>query len=457
MNDFEEIKNLIKAHFPSFDYNTWLADMKVEHYREKILTINTASYFKKLKIEEKYLDEIFKVVVNTLPDLERIEVNFGKSDSSTPKEVFSGENGSKSKDNSFKKPIHKEQELSLPKDRKKDDRKKDNLVLEENTFDNFLVYPENQLAFDFSEKVIEKIGYINPLYIFGKVGVGKTHLSQAIYHQIRKMFSFYRMKYINPNDFVSEYRNALKFKQDRNFRINYRSLDILFIDDIQFFMGKEKSSQEFFDIFNAIFRPNKQMIFCSDREPSELDQIDDRLKSRLSAAVILELKSPEKDSRKKILKHFNQKLKTGLNDEVIDFLAENLEGDVRKIKGAIKSISFFQEVSPRPITIQFCEQNFNHLFKNRKRISSRELLEKVSKINQISIKELTTPNNTPNLKKIRNITIYLLRKNTDLSLKSIGELMGGITAASVLYTTNSISKKRKLDSTIDNIIEKTFS
>ena len=441
MNIFETIKNEIKSKFSDLEYKIWLADIDFVSYRERVLRLSTSSLFKKEKIEKKYLESILKIAQDRFNDLKIIEIEHSKPTKNDPPEAQKA-----SKENTPRPLLEKAIKNNGPN------------VIGENNFKNYLVYEENQLAFDFAQKVISKIGYINPLLIFGKVGVGKTHLIQAIYNEISKRFPFYALKYVNPNDFVSEYTNALKHKRDRNFRINYRSLDVLFIDDIQFFIGKEKSTQEFFDIFNSIFTHKRQMIFCSDREPDKLDRVDERLKSRLSSSVILELKEPSLDSRKKLIFFFNQLYNTKLSLEVIDFLSHNLESDVRKIKGALKSLLFFKEMYKKTIDVDFCLNHLKHLIKNKeeKRSSTQKILKELAKVTNMSLETIKSNNKNKKIVLIRQIAMFLIKRHTQNPLKEIGRELGGKSPAAVLYSINHIKKNKDHNLNIDNIITKTM-
>ncbi len=442
MDLFTHIKQEIQKKFPRLDYQIWLADIRLLQYHdsEKTLELSTSSLFKKEKIEEKYLKLIFAIAQGYIENLKRVEITYVKNEKSTATIPSLPSSAVKNSDGLKKKPYL---------------RKKNN-ILKENNFRNYVVYEENQLAFDFARKVINKIGYINPLFIYGKIGVGKTHLIQAIYQEIEEKFPFYSLKYINPNDFVSEYTAALKVKQDRQFRINYRSLDILFIDDIQFFIGKEKSTQEFFDIFNAIFTPDKQMIFCSDREPHDLGKIDERLKSRLASSVILELQSPSLKSKCQLIEFFNQKLNLYLDKKVVEFLGEYLASDVRKIKGAMKSLLFFKEIYNKKIDVDFCLNNLKHLTKEKteKRLTPEEIITRLAKVTNVSLAEIKSTKQNKKITQIRKIAMYALRKNTRKSFKEIGDYLGNKTAAAVLYSVNDIEKKISSDVTINNILKK---
>ncbi len=441
MQPFTAVKNDIKEQFPSLDYKIWLNDIGFVSYQKQVLALSTSSSFKKDKIEKIYLKSLFQIAKAHFNDLRSIEIKHledQENEQAAPAIVPKKSNFNPLKE----EPTTKTSRLN---------------IIGENNFRNYLVYEENQLAFDFSKKVIDKMGYINPLLIFGKVGVGKTHLIQAVYHEIRKKFPFYALKYVNPNDFVSEYTNALKHKQDRNFRINYRSLDVLFIDDIQFFMGKEKSAQEFFDIFNAIFTYKKQMVFCSDREPEKLDKIDERLKSRLSSSVILELKEPSLESRKKLIFFFNQLYNTKLSLEVIDFLSHNLESDVRKIKGGLKSLKLFQEMYHKTIDVDFCLNHLKHLIKSKeeKRSSIPKILKELAKVTNTSLEAIKSSKPNKQMILIRQIAMFLIKRHTENPLKEIGRELGGKSPAAVLYSINHIKKNKDHNLNINNIISKT--
>ena len=206
------------------------------------------------------------------------------------------------------------------------------------SFEKFVELPENKIALRYAKSVVSQLGKISPLYFFGDVGVGKTHLLHAVKREFMKVLPENRGRIITPDAFVGEFTRALKAKRDSEFRARYRSLDLLVIDDVQFFSGKEKTQVEFFHLFNAIYSPGKQMLFASDRPPSDLKNIDKRIKSRLASSAIIKMKALEKKSRAKMLDYFAKKEGLSLSEGLSNRMSGYVDGDVRKIQGLIKTI-----------------------------------------------------------------------------------------------------------------------
>jgi chromosomal replication initiator protein len=307
-----------------------------------------------------------------------------------------------------------------------------------------------------ANKIVNNLGAINPVYFYGSIGTGKTHLIQAIGNYLKKNFSFLKIKYINPNDFVGEYTKALVLKKDRQFRLKYRLLDVLLLDDIQFLMGKEQSCVEFFDIFNAIFQAEKQMIFVSDRLPSELDNIQERLKSRLNSSMIIELEKPNFQSKMEIFKFYLNEYNLKIEEDICEYIINRIGPDIRKILGMVNTIVTYKDIYNVKIDLNFCHKYLKtlNINLNESNLSEENILISVSNYSKISVSEIKSTKRTKTISFYRHVVMYLLRKYTTLSLPEIGNYLGGKTSAAVHSGINNIQRELKLNNSLIEKIEK---
>ncbi len=429
---FKNVYHQFKQSLSSHEKKTWFDDLAYEKNDQWVIFLKTNSELKKEKINKNYLKQIEAHLKSHHPKLSlKIVTNNEPSSPSNPPLSFSS--------SSF-------QNTSLKKD---------------HTFDRFVITKVNKIAYDFAQKIIQKIGATNPLYFYGPIGTGKTHLIQAIGNYYQTHFPFLKVSYINPNEFVSEFTRAISLGTDRDFRVKYKSLDVLLIDDIQFFIGKEKSCLEFFHIFNTITSSKKQMVFCSDREPNDLQNIDERLKSRLSSSAIIEIKLCDTEDKKKIIRFIARENQLLLSEDILSFLAENLPSDIRKIIGAINTLSVFKDIYQEDITEDFCLNNIKQLYnKNQKRKYSPErIILALANYANISLSQLKSKVRSRYISRYRQISMYLLREYTDLSITEIGNHLGGKTPSAVSIGSSKIKKEFKsngpLEKTIQNILSKT--
>ena len=444
---FKNVYYQFKQSLSSHEKKTWFDDLAYDKNDQWVIFLKTSSELKKEKINKNYLKQIETPLKSYHPKLSLKIITNNEPSTPPPSPLLpspSPQNPSTSPFSSSLPPSH--QNTSLKKD---------------HVFNRFVITKVNKVAYDFAQKIIQKIGIITPLYLYGPIGTGKTHLIQAIGNYYQTHFPFLKVSYINPNEFVSEFTKAISLGTDRDFRIKYKSLDVLLIDDIQFFIGKEKSCLEFFHIFNTIASSKKQMVFCSDREPSDLQSIDERLKSRLSSSAIIEIKLCDTEDKKKIIRFIARENQLLLSETILSFLAENLPSDIRKIIGAINTLSVFKDIYQEDITEDFCLSNIKQLYnKNqKKKYSPERLILATANYANISLSQLKSKVRSRYISRYRQISMYLLREYTNLSITEIGNHLGGKTPSAVSIAWSKMKKEFKIDSplekTIQNILSKT--
>ena len=324
-------------------------------------------------------------------------------------------------------------------------------------FDNFIVGPNNDYAHAVALAVAESPAAVyNPLFIYGGSGLGKTHLMHAIGHYILEHNPSSKVLYVSSEMFTSELIKAIQDKKNynskmRNFKKKYRNVDVLLIDDIQFIEGKESTQTEFFHTFNALYEFEKQIVISSDRHPSKLTDLDERLRSRFQWNIIADIQPPDFETRVAILrskaKQENVSLDEGDILDVIDLIAEKVKFNIRELESALTRIISYSRIFNQPITVKFARKNLNDIFSTRDfNITCETIKKAVCKQYNIKISDIESSKRKREFSHPRQIAMYLCRELTDSFLPKIGEYFGGRDHTTVLHAYDKISSDLKTDS-----------
>jgi len=326
------------------------------------------------------------------------------------------------------------------------------------TFENFIVGLDNKIPYEIAKKTANNPGKINPLFIYGKVGIGKTHIMQSIGNYIKDKSAHLQILYVTSATFVEDFISSLQNKTDHRFRLKYKNLDIFLLDDVQFFINKHSCEKELFNIFNELYLKGKQMVFCSDRTPSELDSIDDRLKSRLGSSVIVEIEPPQYETKIMIIDAYCKQNNFILDKDIIYFLAEKLPADVRIIKGAIDQLIITSDITEITIDNNFIKKFLKEHLKqfSQKVFTPEKILLSAANFFSISLNDLRSGKRSKNIAYARQITMYLLKVHTKLSLNDIGNNLGGKQHSTIIHGIHNIEKQIEknpdLSKTLSNIL-----
>ena len=302
----------------------------------------------------------------------------------------------------------------------------------EYTFENFIVGNSNKFAHAASIAVAnepackanaDSYAY-NPLFIYGPSGIGKTHLLYAITNHIKKTRPELKILYLRGEDFTNEMIDSIAKKITPQFRDKYRTADVLCIDDIQFIAGRDSTQEEFFHTFNALWEDHKQIILTSDRPPKDIKTLEDRLKSRFEWGVTADIQPPDADLRAAILKKKAEQMNISLTPDVVNFLAENLKSNIRQVEGAIKKLGALSLLTGTPITVELAKNSIADLMTGGEPVSVTidRIMEKVAKKYGVTVDDIKGVKRTKDIAYARHITIYMIRKLTDMSLPQIGKL-----------------------------------
>ena len=324
------------------------------------------------------------------------------------------------------------------------------------TFDKFVVGPCNRLAHASALAIGENPGHAyNPLFVHGNVGLGKTHLLQAICHTVLRRDPGARVLYMSCEDFTNSYIQAIQAHAIDSFRDYHRGADVLVIDDVQFLANKEKTQDEFFHTFNALFDGQRQIVLSSDRPPVEIPTIEERLVSRFKWGLVAEVEAPCVDTRKAIVNHKAAGRGVDLPDDVAQFLAERVSSNIRELEGAVIKVVGFAAITDQPITLSLAESCLRGMPMRRAQVTAEEIMSLITGDFAITARELIGKSRTQSVSLPRQIAMYLLREHTENSLEDIGKIFGNRDHTTVIYAVNKIRERSQRDrmfkETLDNL------
>jgi len=324
------------------------------------------------------------------------------------------------------------------------------------TFENFIIGPSNRHAHAYSLAVAGSLAKTyNPLFIYGGVGLGKTHLIQAICHQAKNKFgSSIKIAYLPSEQFTNELINAIQHHSTGSFRQKYRNTDVLVIDDVHFFGGKDSTQEEFFNTFNALYDAHKQIILSSDRPPKEIADLQDRLVSRFGWGLTTDIQPPDLETRVAILKKKIEREPVSVPDEVIFFIAQLIKTNIRELEGALVRTMAYSLMEERPITLDLTKEVLKDLLREPKKLITVDFIQRcVAENFGITLSELKTKKRNKNIVLPRQVAMYLSRELTDLSLPEIGQFFGGKDHTTVLHSYNKIKDGLKENPLLQEKIE----
>ncbi len=322
------------------------------------------------------------------------------------------------------------------------------------TFDSFVIGKSNQLAHATSFAIAEgRAKECNPLFLYGGVGLGKTHLMHAIGNYVLKNDINKKILYVSSEQFTIDVVNSIRTDNMQAFRDKYRTVDILMVDDIQFIGDKEATQEEFFNTFNELYQNNKIIITTADRPPKDLPTFMDRLKNRLGMGAPIDINPPDYETRIAILRKKAYQLKIDIPDEVYEYIAKRIKTNIRDLEGAIKKIMIHHMLIKKDINIALAEEALKDIIDAKKKKITPELI--ISKVeNHFNLREndLKSSSKSQNIAFPRQIAMYILKTETDLSLKQIGTFFGGKDHTTVMHAVSKIEKTKADDSNVDKII-----
>ena len=324
------------------------------------------------------------------------------------------------------------------------------------TFDTFVVGTNNNLAHAASLAVAETPGQVyNPLFIYGGVGLGKTHLMQAIAHFIITNDPTRKVLYVTSETFTNELIDSVKNQKNSEFRKKYRNIDVLLIDDIQFIIGKESTQEEFFHTFNTLHGANKQIILSSDRPPKDMDILEDRIRSRFEWGLLADIQSPDYETRIAILRKKQELDGYSVSDDVIEYIASNIKSNIRELEGALNKIIAYANLEKREINIDLAEQVLRDIISpNEKKVITPEfIIDTVADHFDITPSDIVGSKRSSKIVFPRQIAMYLCREMLDAPLTGIGKMMGDRDHTTVMHGIEKIEKEMSAKDSVRNTVD----
>jgi len=447
MNElWSKILEIIKGELGPQSYNSWFINTKIVKFKDQELTISVPSDFCKDWLEKHYIEFIKDLLKRTINVDDNLKIEF-KIDHQN---IFPSTPST----------------LSIPSTPKKETKKveaslKNNEIILKSkyTFDNFVVGNSNRFAHAACLAVAQSPAKsYNPLFVYGGVGLGKTHLMRAIGNYITQYNnqSEVNILYISSEKFTNELINSIRDDRTVAFRDRYRNVDLLLIDDIQFLAGKERTQEEFFHTFNTLYDSNKQIVITSDRPPQEIPTLEDRLISRFECGLITDIQPPDLETRIAILRKKAQTEKLNIPDEVINFIAEKIPSNIRQLEGALNKLIAYSTLTKNNLSTSLAQDILKDIIPlENKVISINQIQKTISDYFNIKLSALLSKKRTKDIVTARQIAIYISRELTELSLPVIGAAFGGKDHTTILHSYNKIKNKigkdKGLKSTIDNL------
>jgi chromosomal replication initiator protein len=315
---------------------------------------------------------------------------------------------------------------------------------EKYTFDTFVIGASNRFAHAAAVAVAEAPARAyNPLFIWGESGLGKTHLLHAVGHYAQRLFPGMRVRYVSTEEFTNDFINSLRDDRKVAFQRRYRDIDILLVDDIQFLEGKEGTQEEFFHTFNTLHNANKQIVVSSDRPPKRLETLEDRLRTRFEWGLITDIQPPELETRIAILRKKAAQDRLNAPAEVLEFIAARIEHNIRELEGALIRVTAFASLNRQPVDLGLAEIVLRDLIPDSQvpEISASQIMAVTAEFFGVTIEDLCGPGKTKALAQSRQISMYLCRELTDLSLPKIGQTFGGRDHTTVMHAEKKIRKE----------------
>lgn len=335
----------------------------------------------------------------------------------------------------------------------------DHMVVKKNnlnpkyTFETFIIGPFNEVAYSAAQAVIKKPGSFNPLFIYGSTGIGKTHLIQATGNALLEKYPGLNIYYTSSEKFLMDYVQALQSNRINQFKEKYRTYDALIMDDIQFFSGKDKVQEELFHLFNILHERNRQIIFSSDKHPNYIIGLEDRLKSRFSAGMIIDIARPEYESRIAILRAKLKQNNLQFSEESIDYIASHVEGNIRELEGIINTLIMQVELRKRELNIQEIKLLIKNNIKPKKNISLEDIVKVVAHFYNLEESAMYEKNRRKEIVEARQVAMYILREDYNISFPHIGKKLGGRDHTTVMHSYEKITRELTEDPNLIHDLE----
>ncbi len=413
------------------NFSTWFKNTHVARYDDGTIFLSVPNQFVKDWLSTKYHKFILKALRGLEPSVRGLEYSISREE--RPREGV--EPAARTASLNAELPLTEYYT-----------NKSDNLN-PRYTFDSFVVGPFNELAYAAAQAVVQKPGIAyNPLYLYGGTGHGKTHLIQSIGNQIKKVSPGKKVFYATSEKFTVDYVTSVQNMTVNAFKEKYRQYDVFIMDDIQFLSNKESTQEELFHLFNTLYDNNKQIVFSSDVHPNYIPNLEERLKSRFAAGMVVDIPQPDHESRMSILKAKAAQNNFLLGDEVADFLATTIQGNIRELEGILNTIICQSQLKGKMLTLAEIRNVVKNTARPKKAISPKEVIKKIADFYNIEEESIYEKTRRKEVVRPRQIIMYILREDFQVSYPTIGQKLGGRDHTTVIHSCEKIKNDIKVDS-----------
>ncbi|NLW55973.1 MAG: chromosomal replication initiator protein DnaA [Firmicutes bacterium] len=421
---WKQVQTDVEPHMTKPSFETWLKPTRPLNFEQNTLLVEVPNEFARDLLESRYASLILSTLRNYIPEEISLKFIIQKNEASVNQNAITPQQAG----------INPEE---------------NNLNLNPKyTFESFVVGDSNRFAHAASLAVAESPAKAyNPLFIYGGVGLGKTHLMQAIGHYVLQNSPWLKVVYVSSEKFTNELINAIQKNKTPSFRAKYRTVDLLLIDDIQFLAGKESTQEEFFHTFNALHEANKQIVISSDRPPKEIPTLEERLRSRFEWGLITDIQAPDLETRIAILQKKANAEGWNLPNDVIVYIADLINSNIRELEGALIRVIAYASLTNQDISTALADEVLKDIITTQqtKKITIHLIQELVAEYYQLTIDDLKSKRRTQNISFPRQIAMYLCRELTDASLPKIGEEFGGRDHSTVIHACDRIKEAMTKD------------
>lgn len=420
-------------------FHTWLTKIQPLSLREETFKLAVPSYFIKDWIENKFTHLLLRIIRAKNPIIKKIEFVVATQKYQKKEQRFS----------KISLKLKSQSNLEIFKIDPKTNLNK------RYRFDNFVVGASNELAFAAAQSIVKKPGQkYNPLFIYGGVGLGKTHLIQAIGNEMHQVYKrSIRIKYFTSERFTTELIDALRNQKIDEFKNKFRNIDVLIMDDVHFLSGKDKSQEELFHTFNTIYNQGGQIVFSSDRPPQLIQDIEERLRSRFAGGLVVDIQPPDLETRIAILKLKSQEWEINVPEKILELIAQKIPKNIRELEGVLNRLAIRIQKYQKITFAEAEELIKEYLEESQKIITLKQVVQVVASFFELTEKEIMTHHRKKEVVLPRQIVMYLLRKLAKMSYPSIGEKLGKRDHSTVIYACEKIEKEMRKNPELQKQIE----
>jgi chromosomal replication initiator protein len=434
------------------NFVTWFKGTSLVKHSDDLIIIGVSNIFIKQQLERKYSDLIIKTLAKNGLVSKAIEYKIVASAAGSKRAERSAETPAQRSTIDYQAVSAAEEQSTKPARTAIGGGLAHSYrqgLNERYTLDSFIVGSSNELAFAACQAVASQPGTkYNPLFLYGGVGIGKTHLIQGVGNILAARTPGAKVLYISTEQFVQEFVDALRFRKTAAFASHYRTADVLIVDDIQFIAGKEKMQEEFFHTFNALHQANKQIIISADKPPKDIPTLEDRLRSRFAGGMSIDMQNPDFETRCAIVQTKAQAHGDELDNEVVDYLAANIQTNIRELEGALNQLLAYCEMRGLEPTLAIATSLLNVSRTRPKHLSAKQIIERTAKHFQIPFEDIVGPKRDKDIVVPRQIAMYMLRNELKLSFPKIARELGRKDHTTAIHSVEKIDREARSDASL---------